>query len=305
MAALPTHDPLIATARAADNLAVLNKAGKLWSKASLERAAALFEREWSALVRDSSVDGHGRVAMGSSGSAVRRITKDGVQAEDDNISALSERMIARMSKLDEASYEAFCETLPAEGDIGNHAAAWRSFVESAVEAFTSLDLLHATRMLLRYAKGSFGLVMSHSLECQEAVVIAARGQGMSIACYPQQGIVLWGSEASATKVAMGLPTDSKGTFAEERPLRPSTRGQLSSPGGRRAGDVPSDRSSERVSSTSPVSTPKRAAASKRGSRSPRSGKLKVGPSHLSSNFGLLQKNTSFRLDLDDVTALES
>ena len=180
----------------------MNKAGKLWSKASLERVAALFEREWAALApENSNLEGsyHGSVegqasGKGQANGAVRRI-----YAPNDAIAALGEKLIARMSsEMDEA----ICKTLPTEADIGSHAQAWRSFVESTVQAFTSLDLLHATRQLLHNAKGSFGLVTSHSLDCQEAVVIAARGQTMSIACYPQQGLCLWGSEVGATKVAM-------------------------------------------------------------------------------------------------------
>ena len=194
----PCPPPSVATERTAANLTVLNKAGKLWSKASLERAAALFEREWSAIVpENSNTDGQ---AMHHAGGAVRH-----VYAPNDAISAFGEMLIARMSSnLDEA----ICETLPVEADIGSHAQAWRAFVESAVKAFTSHDLLHATRQLLHYAKGSFGLVTSHSLECHEAVVIAARGQTMSIACYPEQGLCLWGSEAAATKVAMGTGINS-------------------------------------------------------------------------------------------------
>ena len=64
-------------------------------------------------------------------------------------------------------------------------------------------LLSAGRQLLGGAQGSFGLVLSHSLDCTRDLVVAARGQTMSIAFYPQSGLVAFGSESAATKVGMG------------------------------------------------------------------------------------------------------
>ena len=84
-----------------------------------------------------------------------------------------------------------------------------AFAAVAVEAFLHNDLYVATRLLLASAKGSFGLVTSHSLDSEEELVVAARGQTMSVAVYPQMGLVLFGSEAAATKVAMGAAIDAK------------------------------------------------------------------------------------------------
>jgi hypothetical protein len=50
--------------------------------------------------------------------------------------------------------------------------------------------------------GSFGLVLSHSLDADHEMVIAARGQTMSVSFYPSSGLVAFGSEASATKAPM-------------------------------------------------------------------------------------------------------
>ena len=52
------------------------------------------------------------------------------------------------------------------------------------------------------AKGSFGLCVSSSLDAHRQLVVAARGQTLSVACYPRSGIVLWGSEQAAVKAAM-------------------------------------------------------------------------------------------------------
>ena len=68
------------------------------------------------------------------------------------------------------------------------------FVESAVGAFLDQDLLQSVRLFLRNAKGSFGLFVSSSLDAHRQFVLAARGQTISLAFYPKQGLVLWGSE---------------------------------------------------------------------------------------------------------------
>ena len=69
--------------------------------------------------------------------------------------------------------------------------------------------------LMRHAKGSFGLVISHSLDATSGLVVAARGQTMSIAVYPQLGMVLFGSEAAATKAAMGMSAEARRADAAE------------------------------------------------------------------------------------------
>ena len=127
-------------------------------------------------------------------------------AIDEPLERLAEPFVQRMNEVLRTVDKKLLESLPA--DVGDRAEAWRRLVASAVKAFTSMDLLRATRQLLANAKGSFGLVTSHSLESDEAVVVAARGQTMSIACYPQQGLVLFGSEVAATKVAMGTAINS-------------------------------------------------------------------------------------------------
>jgi hypothetical protein len=68
------------------------------------------------------------------------------------------------------------------------------FVDSAVGAFFEQDLFSAVRMLLGNAKGSFGLFVSCSLDAHRQVVLAARGQTISVAFYPAQNLILWASE---------------------------------------------------------------------------------------------------------------
>jgi hypothetical protein len=79
-----------------------------------------------------------------------------------------------------------------------------ALVDATLRAFTSHDMLSAVRLLLAGAVGSFGLVLTHSLESDSQLVIAARGQSMSFAVYPALGAVVFGSETQATHVGLDL-----------------------------------------------------------------------------------------------------
>ena len=93
--------------------------------------------------------------------------------------------------------------VPADRARKAHDAALRRLVEVACDRFCFADLLSAGLELLSGAEGSFGLVLSHSLDCAQDLVVAARGQTMSLAFYPSKGLVVFGSESAATKVGMG------------------------------------------------------------------------------------------------------
>ena len=69
------------------------------------------------------------------------------------------------------------------------------FIEASAEAFFTHDLYSATRQLLAHAKGSFGLGMSHSLDATNELVMAARGQTISLAFYPQVRVSCWSVRA--------------------------------------------------------------------------------------------------------------
>ena len=112
---------------------------------------------------------------------------------------MSERVSARMP----GALEALGASLP----VTDTAGACKRLADEAVDAFHQMSLLSAARLLLAKARGSFGLVLSHSLDAHSELVVAARGQTMSVAFYPQMGLVLFGSEAATTKVAMGSSID--------------------------------------------------------------------------------------------------
>lgn len=67
-------------------------------------------------------------------------------------------------------------------------ASLRRFVEVTVDAFFDQDLLQTTKEFLANAKGSFGLMISSSLDAHKQICLAARGQSMSIAIYPDKGV---------------------------------------------------------------------------------------------------------------------
>ncbi|CAK9023147.1 unnamed protein product [Durusdinium trenchii] len=80
---------------------------------------------------------------------------------------------------------------------------------AAIDAFFDNDLLHATSLFMKKAKGSFGLCVTCSLDADRQMIIAARGQTMSMAFYPQSGMVLYGSEQAAMKAAVGVRLPGK------------------------------------------------------------------------------------------------
>ena len=73
------------------------------------------------------------------------------------------------------------------------------FVENAVKAFFYLDLITAVREFMAHATGSFGLGVTSSLDSDKQMVMAARGQTISLAFYPAAGLVLYGSEQAAVR----------------------------------------------------------------------------------------------------------
>ena len=90
-----------------------------------------------------------------------------------------------------------------------------AFVESATDAFFDNDSFFATRTFLSNAKGSFGLMVTNSLDATRQLCLAARGQTLSVAFYPKKGLVCYGSEQAAVKAGLGArtPGDAEGDEA--------------------------------------------------------------------------------------------
>lgn len=79
-----------------------------------------------------------------------------------------------------------------------------SFSLHTINAFFDNDLLQSTKTFLKNARGSFGLCVSSSLDAHRQICLAARGQTMSIAFYPNKGLVCYGSEQAAVKAGLNF-----------------------------------------------------------------------------------------------------
>ena len=75
-------------------------------------------------------------------------------------------------------------------------------IDGTVDAFFDHDLFQATRELMANTKGSFGLMVTSSLDAHHQICLAACGQPISLAFYPKEGLVAYGSELAAVKVAL-------------------------------------------------------------------------------------------------------
>ena len=148
----------------------------------LTALAASFEEVWATVLSDAVADEKSEEALG-------------------NLSAtMVKRMVRRFGQLMMETCKPPC-ALPSVDERGHHDAV-QALVAESVGAFLHNDLLKSAFTLMTGAMGSFGLVLSHSLDATSDIVLAARGQTMSVACYPSQGLVMIGSEAAATKVGL-------------------------------------------------------------------------------------------------------
>ena len=89
-----------------------------------------------------------------------------------------------------------------------------AFCMSTVNAFFDNDLFYAMKTFLQNASGSFGLCFVSSLDSQRQICLAARGQTMSIAFYPDKGLVCYGSEQAAVKAGMSVSFPRTDDFAD-------------------------------------------------------------------------------------------
>ena len=97
-----------------------------------------------------------------------------------------------------AALRAFAAT-PEQGVFGMDVeGGLDEFVEAVIGAFFDNDLFHSVRRFLSSARGSFGLGITCSLDAGRQMVVAARGQTISVAFYPKLGLVLYGSEQAGT-----------------------------------------------------------------------------------------------------------
>jgi len=63
------------------------------------------------------------------------------------------------------------------------------FASCVIDAFFYNDLFNSVKIFMNSEKGSFGLVVTSSLNSHRQVCFAARGQTLSIAFYPKKRII--------------------------------------------------------------------------------------------------------------------
>eukprot|EP00546_Thalassionema_frauenfeldii_P018867 CAMPEP_0178900374 /NCGR_PEP_ID=MMETSP0786-20121207/3439_1 /TAXON_ID=186022 /ORGANISM="Thalassionema frauenfeldii, Strain CCMP 1798" /LENGTH=1338 /DNA_ID=CAMNT_0020571373 /DNA_START=537 /DNA_END=4554 /DNA_ORIENTATION=+ len=97
---------------------------------------------------------------------------------------------------------------------GERGADLLTFCVRTVDAFFDNDLFFATKEFLANAKGSFGLCVASSLDAKRQIVLAARGQTMSIAFYPEKNLICYGSEQAAVKAGISAEFPGPGRVTE-------------------------------------------------------------------------------------------
>ena len=84
----------------------------------------------------------------------------------------------------------------------------RDFCQHTVDAFFDNDLFMTTKIFMKRAMGSFGLTFTSTLDSHRQVCLAARGQTMSIAFYPNKDLICYGSEQAACKAGMDTGSEN-------------------------------------------------------------------------------------------------
>ena len=83
-----------------------------------------------------------------------------------------------------------------------------AMAQTSISAFLENDLLMATRLLHDESQRvPLALCVMCSVDAHRQMVIAARGQTMSVAFYPETGLLLYASEQAAVKAALGITPD--------------------------------------------------------------------------------------------------
>lgn len=130
-----------------------------------------------------------------------------------NASFDSQEMYMLSGRVEDKFREQFSELIkPLDSwiqDESDSGASLFRFCYLTIKAFQNNDLLSTTQTFLGNAEGSFGLCVTSSLDADRQICIAARGQSMSVAFYPDKGLVCYGSEQAAVKAGLSFPFPGK------------------------------------------------------------------------------------------------
>ena len=213
---------LYAVLRTEGNLLKQHSRRWLLSPTRLKAISAVFEKAWAALLADEGSTHHHAAADEEASMRAPQppplfATSEEATMIDYLTPMLRRKLISAIGK----------DGGP--GRLGLQPGDIEPLVDEAISAFFSNGLLIAGRKILESAKGSFGLVLSHSLDANE-LLVAARGQSMSVAFYPELEMVLFGSEAAATKAALRAAQEAAAAGGEatgDAPPPPTAEGMPS------------------------------------------------------------------------------
>ena len=123
---------------------------------------------------DGPDDVGGRGSYTSDGGGTTRSHADGGGGGGSRAHKVTDAICSRLEPAMVALLLRHAAALALPGDAAEQAGAVRSLVHESLLAFCNGDLLHAGRALLRGARGSFGLVLSHSLDAHSDFLVAPR-----------------------------------------------------------------------------------------------------------------------------------
>ena len=182
------------------------------SLASFEAIGAAFEKELDAFLSTNENT--------NESAAKARLSVREIGLDLDRRDALCARVCDRF-ETDETARDALrCVQPWLDAERGG---SLRAFVASTTDAFFDNDGFFVTRTFLSRAKGSFGLMVTSSLDATRQLCVAARGQTISVAFYPRTGLVLYGSEQAAVKAGLGAAVPGRGGEEDASPNEETSR----------------------------------------------------------------------------------
>ncbi len=121
--------------------------------------------------------------------------------DDTNREAIARKATEKINKvIDTSSFSAFARHM----NNDENGRTVYNFAKATVDAFFDNDLLQTVKIFLKNAVGSFGLCVMSTLDAHSQMCLAARGQTISIAFYPHDNLICYGSEQAAVKAGMSI-----------------------------------------------------------------------------------------------------
>ena len=208
-----THVPLQSTV---DSLAVAGVIDLLRTKGSfglscryaisMGMSTSVIEESIQSFPLYAHFDSLGRVFENVLQEMLKTTTLDKIDESDTVRSSFALRVVSKL----EARATELVKPLERYLSDNEGPASLQAFCLATIDAFFDNDLFWTTKTFLGSAKGSFGLCITSSMDAQKQICLAARGQTMSVAFYPNKGLICYGSEQAAVKAGMNATFSTEG-----------------------------------------------------------------------------------------------